>query len=762
MGTPRELSKKEQADLLRMRALFNFVIEKCSSIPALTGGGIYNEEFNKLGRKDTRVAEGFRRASATVTLYKFSRQNGEAARKWLNTPENIKKYEMQLRLSDQARLNWANSQPGNPFSGMIDTRTGLIYLIPATIRDDQRPWDLTVLRQQLFTKDGRHLADNNESPISNGKHKNTDHGRAAAFLDGCNYDAVTMLEKGVDPFTNWFSQQTLCQNWLGFFVHSDKKGYPVLNFNSAQLNAPNLAFQNLTEDQLFAKLKEHDLFSVISKKLTEHTPLSEEEKSAIVKLKNINEVIREKINQNDTLEENEYAVLLETVKQHHTQMRNTGIHEMCYLPLSMQNVITREIKSMPRAGRKCVELYTRASDSDLSEMKFDADTLPVYVLTKKQLFYVTEDGAQSIVNDQLSIDWLWHKLSQNGCGKVADKTVMLTKDKDLLSKWPELMDEQIIYQARNSNIFNFDHAAHYDPILFPVDYMSAFNLSPGLISFFTQGLQRLFSNDETSPLHTLLTKISPIQMQGLANLKIHFFDIAFIGNCFEIAKKLNLSAASLTLEHVLFPEHLKFKMQEPPTDGVLLQQVAKWNLHFTADTTQSYETTNAERLEIIGFNGEIPARFICPITKKIMTKPVRQFKRHSGSEQKAVACEESALREMMSTLPENFQQEFVIAIDISLHKEIKEFVKAKELAYSIHQNLEQSVKSSASQTVGEPAEVKLQGYTHAECTLHFGKFRPQNNTMVTTNLVVENPATENRKNASELPSHPLTPQKTST
>lgn len=195
-------------------------------LPPMTGGAVFGTPWERL--KEQQAVEA-------LELYKDSRAEG-AARLWANNPPT------ELGLSKQAKHNWKYATPGNPFSGMIDTRTHKIYLIPATHRNEhhgitgQVPWVMSALKKQWFSKD-RHLAEGNLSPYTNSKLRNIDHGRAAFYLEG----KEVALSTTEDAYGIWKETQTVSADWLGFFIHVDSRTHEVeFNFKSAQLNGPNI------------------------------------------------------------------------------------------------------------------------------------------------------------------------------------------------------------------------------------------------------------------------------------------------------------------------------------------------------------------------------------------------------------------------------------------------------------------------------------------------------------------------------------------
>jgi hypothetical protein len=205
-------------------------------LPPMVGGAITNSGWRNMTPED---AEG------TLQYYLDLRKHG-SARKWADN-KNIPEY---LKLSEQAIHNWEAAKKGNAFSGMLDTRTGMTYLVPATHRKNvkgQVEWEWENLKNQWFHKK-YHLKKGNEVPYSDRKLRNLDHGKAAAYLDG-----VEKSLMNTDPFTAFKNMQETSSNWLGFFIHSDSlTGEVVLNFKSAQLNGPNILFPKLPIDKLFS------------------------------------------------------------------------------------------------------------------------------------------------------------------------------------------------------------------------------------------------------------------------------------------------------------------------------------------------------------------------------------------------------------------------------------------------------------------------------------------------------------------------------
>ncbi len=220
-------------------------------LPPMTGGAIFADGWKTKSKQD---------AVDTVDLYKRARNDG-AARTWVgNTPDN-------LRLSAQALQNWAHAKRGNAFNGLIDARTGEIFLVPATKRgastgvparadankppaerrDGQRAWKSSELKKQRFHKNQK-LAPGNLSPLKHGKLGNVNHSLAATLLEGKN----TPLDGTATPFEHFKEEQEVNSNYLGFFVHTDAvSGELVLNHKSAQLNAPNLTLPAYDSSELF-------------------------------------------------------------------------------------------------------------------------------------------------------------------------------------------------------------------------------------------------------------------------------------------------------------------------------------------------------------------------------------------------------------------------------------------------------------------------------------------------------------------------------
>ncbi len=202
-------------------------------------------------------------------------------------------------------------------------------------------------------------------------------------------------------------------------------------------------------------------------------------------------------------------------------------------------------------------LYTKSS-TDISAMNFDR--LPAYLLTANGLYHITEDAAgkakhNQVIKDPFTIQWLWHKLTDNLV--ATDTTFVLTNDANYLKDKSKYRSELFITQALNNNDYNFENMASPDMTLSA--YMKDYNLSSQLIKLFVSGLQLLFHTNDPKALNDLFTKISPAQMQGLANLKIRFNNATISGTCFELAEKLNSSVAKYSLDF-LFPPRLNFRI----------------------------------------------------------------------------------------------------------------------------------------------------------------------------------------------------------
>lgn len=199
------------------------------------------------------------------------------------------------------------------------------------------------------------------------------------------------------------------------------------------------------------------------------------------------------------------------------------------------------------------------SSANLSAMTFDR--VPDYILTPDGLYQVNRLDAGKVthtrlVDDPLTVNWLWVKMT----GQVTpdDETYNLTDNQPALSNvMSPYRDIRIINQVIHENEFKFNANEPYDPVQYPIAYMREFNLSPGLIKTFISAFAMLIDASNIDLLKSLLSKINPVQMQGLVNLNMKFGNEtnAVEGNCFEIVKMLDLAVADARLKSV-FPRCL--------------------------------------------------------------------------------------------------------------------------------------------------------------------------------------------------------------